>query len=109
MVTAKHGTLQLQRLDELLHLGKQCLLVERFPLGKSCPKPLLSLAETYSLGLWRSMKLMSLLVIKPFLPEPKGFGRIRLRRITDASERQVIPFVKDVIQAGSEMGTVRAA
>ena len=48
---------------------------------------------------------MSLLVIKPFLPEPKGFGRIRLRRITDASERQVIPFVKDVIQAGATVHT----
>ena len=37
--------------------------------------------------------------------EPKGFGRIRLRRISDDSERQVIPFVKDVIQAGATVHT----
>ena len=37
--------------------------------------------------------------------EPKGFGRIRLRRITDTSEHQVIPFVKEVIQAGSTVHT----
>jgi transposase-like protein len=47
----------------------------------------------------------TLVVIAVEMLEPKGFGRIRLRRITDASERQIIPFVKDVIQAGATVHT----
>ena len=46
-----------------------------------------------------------LVVIAVEMIEPKGFGRIRLRRISDASESQVIPFVKDVIQAGATVHT----
>ncbi len=47
----------------------------------------------------------TLVVIAVEMLEPKGFGRIRLRRITDTSEHQVIPFVKEVIQAGSTVHT----
>ena len=47
----------------------------------------------------------TLVVIAVEMLEPKGFGRIRLRRITDASARQVIPFVKDVIQVGATVHT----
>jgi transposase-like protein len=47
----------------------------------------------------------TLVVIAVEMIEPKGFGRIRLKRITDASESQVIPFVKDVIQAGATVHT----
>lgn len=47
----------------------------------------------------------TLVVIAVEMLEPKGFGRIRLRRITDASERQVIPFVKDVVQAAATVHT----
>lgn len=47
----------------------------------------------------------SLVVIAVEMLEPKGFGRIRLRRITDTSESQVIPFVKDVVQAGATVHT----
>ena len=47
----------------------------------------------------------TLVVIAVEMLVPKGFGRIRLRRITDASERQVIPFVKDVVQAGATVHT----
>ena len=47
----------------------------------------------------------TLVVIAVEMIEPKGFGRIRLRRITDASDSQVIPFVKDVIQTGATVHT----
>ena len=47
----------------------------------------------------------TLVVIAVEMQEPKGFGRIRLRRITDASAHQVIPFVKDVVQAGATVHT----
>jgi len=51
----------------------------------------------------------TLVVIAVETLEPKGFGRIRLRRITDASAHQVIPFVKDVIQVGATVHTDGAA
>lgn len=53
----------------------------------------------------KSHTTKTLVVIGVEMLEPKGFGRIRLRRITDASERQVIPFVKEVIQAGATVHT----
>lgn len=37
--------------------------------------------------------------------EPKGFGRIRLRRIPDASERSLLPFVQESIEPGSIVRT----
>ena len=53
----------------------------------------------------KSQTAKTLVVIGVEMLEPKGFGRIRLRRIDDDSERQVIPFVKDVIQAGATVHT----
>jgi hypothetical protein len=47
----------------------------------------------------------TLVVIGVEMLRPKGFGHICLRRISDNSERQVIPFVKDVIQAGATVHT----
>lgn len=47
----------------------------------------------------------SLVVIGVEMLEPKGFGRIRLRRIADTSESEVMPFVKDVVQAGATVHT----
>ncbi len=47
----------------------------------------------------------TLVAIAVEMLEPKGFGRIRLRRITDASAHQVISFVKDVIQVGAAVHT----
>ena len=53
----------------------------------------------------KSHTAKTLVVIGVEMVEPKGFGRIRLRRISDDSEYQVIPFVKDVIQSGSTVHT----
>lgn len=47
----------------------------------------------------------TLVLIAVEMLEPKGLGRIRLRRINDASAHQVIPFVKDVVQAGTTVHT----
>lgn len=47
----------------------------------------------------------ALVVIAVELVQPKGFGRIRLRRIERDSDAFVIPFVKEVIEAGSEVHT----
>lgn len=53
----------------------------------------------------KSHTTKTLVVIGVEMLEPKGFGRIRLRRIVDDSAHQVIPFVKDVIQAGATVHT----
>jgi len=53
----------------------------------------------------KSQTTKTLVVIAVEMLEPKGFGRIRLRRILDDSERQVIPFVKDVIHPGATVHT----
>jgi transposase-like protein len=37
--------------------------------------------------------------------EPRGFGRVRLRRIPDASGAHLVPFVCDVISSGSRVHT----
>lgn len=46
-----------------------------------------------------------LVVIAVELLEPKGFGRIRLRRIDNDSAQQVIPFVQAHIEAGAQIKT----
>jgi transposase-like protein len=53
----------------------------------------------------KSRTTMTLVVIGVEILEPKGFGRIRLRRITNDSAQQVIPFVKEVIQVGATVHT----
>ncbi|AZE46623.1 Mobile element protein [Pseudomonas chlororaphis] len=53
----------------------------------------------------KSHTAKTLVIIAVEILEPKGFGRIRLRRILDDSESQVVPFVKDVVQAGATVHT----
>jgi len=37
--------------------------------------------------------------------EPKGFGRIRLRRVAGTSEQHLLPFVRDAVQPGARVHT----
>ncbi|MDQ2733704.1 MAG: IS1595 family transposase [Pseudomonadota bacterium] len=46
-----------------------------------------------------------LVVIAVEMLEPKGFGRIRLRRIADDSASCVIPFVQEAVEPGAEVRT----
>jgi len=46
-----------------------------------------------------------LVVIAVEILEPKGFGRIRLRRIADDSASCVIPFVQEAVEPGAEVRT----
>jgi transposase-like protein len=46
-----------------------------------------------------------LVVIGVELVQPRGFGRIRLRRIDNDSAAQVIPFVQDSVEAGAQVRT----
>lgn len=37
--------------------------------------------------------------------EPRGFGRVRLRRVSDVSEASLVPFVCDAVEPGSQVHT----
>lgn len=41
--------------------------------------------------------------------EPRGFGRIRLRRIDNDSAEQVVPFAQANIEPGAQVRTDRSA
>jgi transposase-like protein len=47
----------------------------------------------------------SVVMVAVELREPEGFGRIRLRRVADASEASVLPFVCDSVEPGSTIHT----
>lgn len=50
-----------------------------------------------------------LVVIAVEMLEPKGFGRIRLRRILNASDECVVPFVQESVGPGARVRTDRSA
>lgn len=47
----------------------------------------------------------SVVVIAVETQEPKGFGRVRMRRVADASGDSLVHFVSDVVEKGSEILT----
>lgn len=47
----------------------------------------------------------SIAVIAIELIEPKGFGRVRMRHVPDASGASLVPFVRDVVAPGSIVHT----
>jgi transposase-like protein len=53
----------------------------------------------------RETRKKAIVVIAVEIHFPKGFGRIRMRRITDASASSLTPFVCDVVKQGSTIHT----
>ena len=47
----------------------------------------------------------SIVMVAVEIKEPKGFGRIRLQRVLDKSEKAVLPFVLDAVEPGSVVRT----
>lgn len=47
----------------------------------------------------------SVVIVAVEMLQPKGFGRIRLRQIADASRDSVLPFVKEVVEPGAVVHT----
>ena len=47
----------------------------------------------------------SIVVIAIEVFEPKGFGRLRMRHVPDASSASLVPFVRDVVAPGSTIHT----
>jgi transposase-like protein len=46
-----------------------------------------------------------IVVIAVEVHSPKGFGRVRMRRVPDVSASSLVPFVRDVVEPGSEILT----
>ena len=53
----------------------------------------------------KSQTTKTLVAVAVEILDPKGFGRIRLKRIEQDSEKHLLPFVKDVIQPGTRVRT----
>jgi len=47
----------------------------------------------------------SIVVIALEIHEPIGYGRVRMKRVPDFSSSSLIPFVKDVVERGTEIRT----
>lgn len=49
----------------------------------------------------RQTEKKSIVLVAIEILQPKGFGRVRLRQVQDASANSLVPFVQDVIKPGS--------
>lgn len=53
----------------------------------------------------RGAERKSIVVIALEIHEPIGYGRVRMKRIPDFSSESLVPFVREVVQHGSEVRT----
>ena len=53
----------------------------------------------------RGAERKSIVVIALEIHEPIGYGRVRMKRVSDFSSDSLIPFVRDAVQLGSEVRT----
>ena len=78
--------------------------VDETVVGRSVPnKPRVSEREKRLADQQNTRR--SIVAIAVEIKSPKGFGRIRLRRIPDHSEASLLPFIKDSIEPGSRVHT----
>ena len=61
--------------------------------------------NTAGLRRWKDETAKAIVAIAVEVHDPKGFGRIRLRRVPQASESHLLPFICDVIREGSVVHT----
>jgi len=73
-------------------------------IGRSPPNSTRDSKKKQKLTEQRKAK-RSIVMIAVEIKQPKGFGRIRLQRVTNKSEKAVLPFVFDVIEPGSLVRT----
>ena len=78
--------------------------------GRDLLSGLVEVDETYVGGVetgvsGRQTESKSIVVIAVELREPKGFGRVRLRRIPDVSAASLVGFVRDVVVPGAVVRT----
>jgi transposase-like protein/predicted RNA-binding Zn-ribbon protein involved in translation (DUF1610 family) len=61
--------------------------------------------NTAGMRRWKDETAKAIVAIAVEVHDPKGFGRIRLRRVPQASESYLLPFICDVIREGSVVHT----
>lgn len=54
---------------------------------------------------WRNDTTKAIVAVAVEVHEPKGFGRVRLRRVPQAAEQYFLPFISDAVQPGSIVHT----
>jgi transposase-like protein len=78
--------------------------VDESIVGRSAPRSLRNTKIKQRVAVKRAA-LRSIVMIAVEIKEPKGFGRIRLRRVSDQSAESVMPFVLESIEPGSVVRT----
>jgi len=73
-------------------------------IGRSPPNKVRDTKQKQQLANKREAQ-RSIVMIAVEIKQPKGFGRIRLQRVTDKSETAVLPFVLESIEPGSIIRT----
>jgi transposase-like protein len=73
-------------------------------IGRSPPNKARDTKQKQKLANKRGVQ-RSIVMIAVEIMQPKGFGRIRLQRVTNKSEKAVLPFVFDAIEPGSVVRT----
>ena len=77
-------------------------------VGPSVPNKLRLTKEKQQLIKKRKAQRMIVMVAVE-IKQPSGFGRIRLQRVSNKSEKAVLPFIRDAVEAGSVVRTDGAA
>ena len=90
----RHGRERLQGVVE----------VDESFIGRSPPNKVRDTKQKQQLANKREAQ-RSIVMIAVEIKQPKGFGRIRLQRVTDKSETAVLPFVLESIEPGSIIRT----
>lgn len=78
--------------------------VDEVFVGRSPPNKVRDTKEKQQLAEKREA-LRSIVMVAVEIKAPKGFGRIRLKRVTNKSEKAVLPFVLDAVEPGSVVRT----
>jgi hypothetical protein len=109
-VTSQQNGVSAMRLKQLLGLGSYqtaWTMLHKLRRAMVCPdRERLSCAvevdETYIGGQTEKQAIVAIAVE---VHEPHGFGRVRLRRMPDASASSLLPFVREAVEPGAEVRT----
>ena len=101
----KHGPYQIR-----LKFGKQAYCVAEVRIGEEAAEVAKKLrsqnkSEPRKRARRQSQTFKTLVAIAIELQEPKGFGRIRLRRVAAGSETYLLPFVREAVEPGARVHT----
>jgi len=117
MTSQKHGVsaLGLQRALGLGSYQTAWAMLHRYRTamvrpGRERLGGLVEVDETYVGGLeegadGRQTETKSIVAVAVEIKQPKGFGRVRMQRVTDVTQESLIPFVTGVVEPGATVHT----